>query len=387
MRRALALWACLLAGCSVDRPPVLDDGYFACVEPADCGAGQACAEGNVYALDFCRPECDPEDPSTCPDGVCTARGACLEGCEIRADGGDSGCPDEFTCVRIDALRDEGVCYPVDGCSRSDECGDDTQQCINDVLGLPQMSASLTFDNLYCTARADDAARCPEGYLSFEVPTGTPGLTETACYPPCAVNGETLCPPATTCFGPFGDVFTGTPETPPCFPGFWGLPCEDDTHCLIGRCLPVGDGRRACTETCESADAQLGGCEGLEGLGEGLLVFSRIRCADVAGTPTCVPRYDLGSLCDDNLDCVADVDCGEVTNGSFETRACVRACERDADCAANTGGELGDYRCANRLCTRRRRNGSRCNSDADCLSGACCDLTTAPTCRSQCTPEL
>lgn len=388
MRRAALVLLALLAGCSVDRPDVLDDGYFQCVEAADCGEGQGCAEGNVYAADFCRPGCDPDDASTCPSGVCTARGACLEGCTILADGGDSGCPDEFTCVRIDALRDEGVCYPVDGCTRSDECADETEQCINEVLGLPPMSAALNFDNLYCTARADEESRCPEGYLSFEVPTSSDLTgTETACYPPCSVDGATLCPPATTCFGPFGDVFTDTPETPPCFPGFWGLPCEDDTHCLIGRCLPVGGGRRACTETCETADTQLDGCESLEGLGEGLLVFSRIRCEDVDGTPTCVPRYDLGSLCDENLDCVADVDCGEVTSNAFETHACVRGCERDVDCAEGTDGQPGEYRCANGLCTRRRRDGSRCVSNADCLSGACCTFGGVATCRAECLPEL
>lgn len=382
----LGLGALVLAGCMVERPPILDDGYFACVDASDCGPGQGCAEGNVYAPDFCRPECDPDDPASCPGGVCTASGACLRGCQIRADGGDSGCPSEFTCVRIDALRDEGVCWPVDGCSRSDECDDETEQCINDALGLPGMTASLKFDNLYCTARPDQDARCPEGYLTFDVQTNEDlSGTETVCYPPCDVTGATLCPPATTCFGPFGDLFTGTPDTPPCFPGFWGLPCEDDTHCLIGRCLPVGDGRRACTETCETARAEFGGCDRLEGLGEGLLVFSRIGCEEVAGTMTCVPRYDLGSLCDDNLDCVADgVGCDPVVVGTTDTRVCVRECLDDEDCFVGTGGEPGDYRCANRICTRRRRNGSRCNVAADCLSGVCCPVgPQIAVCRNSC----
>ncbi len=375
---ARGLWALAVAaalvGCAVTPPAVIDDGLFACTDPAeDCGPGQGCAEGNVYSPDFCRPACDPDDPSSCPGGVCTARGACLAGCTILADGSDTGCAEEFTCVRIDALRDDGVCWPVDGCTRSDECDDETEQCINEALGLPAMTSSLSFDNLYCTARPDEEQRCPEGYLTFDAPSPTDLRgTVRVCYPPCAVDGSTLCPPATTCFGPFGDIFTGSPERPPCFPGFWGLPCEDDTHCLIGRCLPVGEGRRACTETCAGAEG-LGGCQGLDGLGEGLFVFSRLTCEDVGGVETCVPRFDLGSLCDAQLDCVADAPCAAVTLGDIDTRACVRACDSSADCVAGTGGVEAEYRCVGGLCRRRRRDGSRCAVNDECLSGICCPV--------------
>ncbi|MGE0787653.1 MAG: hypothetical protein AB7S26_18400 [Sandaracinaceae bacterium] len=385
-RVALVL-AALLSGCVVERPNTIDDGYFACTSPSDCGEGQACAEGNVYAPDFCRPACDQDDPSTCPGGVCTARGACLEGCRFLADGSDSGCPNDFTCVRIDAVDQEGVCWPVKGCSRSDECDTATEQCLNDALGLGNPNPALRFDNLYCTARPDAAMRCPEGYLAFQVPTSQDlGGTETVCYPPCDTDGSTLCPPATTCFGPFGDLFTGTPDTPPCFPGFFGLPCEDDTHCLLGRCLLVGDGHRACTQTCEAATRDFGGCEQLEGGGEGLAVFSRMRCDDVGGTPTCVPRYDLGSVCDDNLSCVtSDAACSTVMAGTVETHVCVRSCDGDDDCWPDTGGLPSEYRCANRICVRRRRNGSRCASDQDCVSTHCCRVgtTALSACRDAC----
>ena len=73
----LLLFLCTgaLGGCVVDRPDVIDEGFWACSTAEDCGPDQGCAEGNVYSRDFCRPACDPNDPSTC-DGVCTVTGAC-----------------------------------------------------------------------------------------------------------------------------------------------------------------------------------------------------------------------------------------------------------------------------------------------------------------------
>ncbi|MBX3276102.1 MAG: hypothetical protein KF729_37970 [Sandaracinaceae bacterium] len=393
MRAALAL--ALFAGCAVSAPPALDDGLFACTTPADCGPGQGCAEGNVYSPDFCRPACDRDDPSTCPGGVCTVRGACLEACAIGDDGVASGCRSpEFTCVRIDALRHEGVCFPVDGCSRSADCpldGPVPQLCLNEALGLPATTVNETirFDNLYCTAAPDSEGRCPTGYLSFQLSDDV-GRTQNVCFPPCALGPDgPFCPPATTCFRGFGEL-VGLPGTPPCLPGFWGLPCEDDTHCLIGRCLPVGPNGRACTETCAEAEALVGGCRALEQVGEMFGVASRMRCEDVRGVETCVPRYELLSLCDRQLECVAGVACAEVGIGQ-EARAhvCLRFCTTDEECADGTGGSVSEYRCAPtataaRVCTRRRGLGARCSADEDCAVGRCCDLGGFGACLTSCT---
>jgi len=400
MRLVLRGCACLLSllafGCTVEFPSVLDDGFFVCSAPEDCGPGQGCAEGNVYSADFCRPACDLDDPSTCPDGVCTISGACLDSCTIDADGTPSDCPgDEFTCVRIDAFRDEGVCYPVTGCSRTADCPPDgmvPQLCLNDALGLPAttVSAAIRFDNLYCSAAPDDEGRCPTGYLSFGI-SDADGRTQTACFPPCMLGGDgPYCPPTTTCFRGFGEL-VGVPSTPPCLPGIWGLPCGDDTHCLIGRCLPVGRGARACTETCAEAEEQVGDCSGLEQIGAVFGVASRMTCEAVGGVDTCVPRYDLLTLCDSQLECAGgnDVNCVEVAFGT-ETRAhvCVRLCTTDAECAEGTGGDENDYRCvpttgSASICSRRRRLGARCTEDLDCREGQCCDVGDFRACLRSC----
>jgi hypothetical protein len=386
--------ALALAGCTVDRPEVLQEGLFPCASPADCGPDQGCAEGNVYGPDFCRPACDPDDPATCPDGVCTAAGACLARCRIDADGNAVGCPGgDFECVRIDAIRDEGVCYPVRGCSRSADCeaeGAGPQLCLNEALGLPAttVAEALRFDNLYCTARPDADGRCPMGYLSFRF-ANPDGSTTRACYPPCDPSGAgPFCPPATTCFRGFGEL-VGTPNMPPCLPGVWGLPCEDDTHCLIGRCLPVGGGARACTETCEEAAALAGGCAGLERVGEAFGSAARMRCEAVGGVETCVPRYDLLSLCDAQLECVGDdTICAPVQLGGGTTaHVCLRECRDAGDCAPGTGGTAADYRCIDageaRVCMRKRALGARCAEDLDCREGSCCDLGDFRACLRSC----
>ncbi|HJL15415.1 MAG TPA: hypothetical protein RMH99_07170 [Sandaracinaceae bacterium LLY-WYZ-13_1] len=383
----------LAAGCSVSPPAVLDEGFFACASAEDCGPGQACAEGNVYAPDFCRPACDPDDPETCPHGVCTAAGACLERCTIDPDGTAVGCPGEdFDCVRIDAIRHEGVCFPVQSCSRSADCasdGDVPQLCLNDALGLPSTTIDdVRFDNLYCTARPDEEGFCPTGYLSYRF-ANADGSSTRVCYPPCDPGGgRPWCPPATTCFRGFGEI-AGTPDMPPCLPGVWGLPCADDTQCLIGRCLPVGGGARACTETCADADTLAGGCSGLERFGEAFGSAARMACEDVDGVETCVPRYDLLSLCDEQLECVgADTTCSQV-RVSEDTLAhvCLRACRDAQDCAAGTGGVATDYRCIQAgdrsVCMRKRALGARCVDDLDCREGRCCDVDGLRACLREC----
>lgn len=382
MTRACALSSALvaLAGCSVTYPDVLDEGVFACASAGDCGPDQACAEGNVYGPDFCRPACDRDDPSSCPDGVCTAAGACLQRCTIKPDGTPLGCPpgDELACVRIDAREGEGVCYPVRACSVTSEC-DETELCLNDALGLPAATGAqeLRFDNLYCTARADGEGRCPMGYLSFRF-ANADGTTSSVCYAPCELDGDgPWCPPATTCFRGFGEL-VGTPDTPPCVPGVWGLPCEDDTQCLLGRCLSVGGGRRACTETCAGAE-EYGGCEGLSRYADLFGTPSRLRCERVGGEDVCVPRFDMLSLCSDQLDCAGgeSTTCTEVDVGDgVRAHVCVRFCASAEDCAAGTGGTAAEYRCipagAGGVCMRKRPLGARCAEDADCLDGRCCD---------------
>jgi hypothetical protein len=389
--RKIALLACaILAGCTVDYPPVIDDGFFACTTAEDCGEGQGCAEGNVYSADFCRPACDPNDPSSC-DGVCTANGACLGACTIATDGTGIGCSGDFVCVRTDALRDEGICYPAIGCSRTADCTTalgEQWQCLNDALGLPAPTAAqdLRFDNMYCTGAPDAEGRCPQGYLVYRY-ANVEGEEIVLCYAPCELDADgPFCPPATTCFRGFGEL-AGTPNTPPCLPGIWGLPCADDTQCLIGRCLPIdASGQRACTETCADAE-RYGGCTGLEELSEAFGTLTRMSCENVAGQDVCVPRFDMLSLCH-QLDCVADVPCTDVLfSDGVRAHVCIRSCVTAEDCAVGTGGVAADYRCLDagdaNVCMRKRPLGARCDADLDCREGRCCELSSFRACLREC----
>lgn len=399
MRRGAAWFGLLAAACTVSPPEVLDEGFFACEVADDCGPGQGCAEGNVYSSDFCRPACDPDDPASCANGVCTAAGACLERCLIEADGTATGCagPD-FTCVRTDAIRDVGVCYPVEGCSRTADCQSEADAiCLNDALGLPTSTTGLRFDNLYCTATPDSEGRCAQGYLAFEFADPDGGRdrdgrprTTTVCYPPCDPSGgEPFCPPSTTCFRGFGEL-VDSPSMPPCLPGVWGLPCEDDTQCLLGRCLNIGDGRRACTETCGDAERLVGNCGGLARFSEALGVGTRMECGQVEGAEVCVPRFELLSLCDENLGCVGgeETECAPVETAAGTTvHVCVRFCVEAADCAGPLG-DPDDYRCLDTagptgVCMARRGLGSRCEDDLDCREGVCCDVGEFSACQREC----
>ena len=290
-------------------------------------------------------------------------------------------------TRASAIR-RGRAAVTGDCAGASQGNDEL--CLNDALGLPASTGGqdLRFDNLYCTARADGEGRCPMGYLSFQFANGD-GTVSSVCYAPCELDGNgPWCPPSTTCFRGFGEL-VGSPDTPPCLPGVWGLPCEDDTQCLIGHCLTVGDGRRACTETCADA-AAYGGCHGLSRYADFFGTPSRSTCESVGDTEVCVPRFDLLSLCSEQLDCVEPTitTCSEVDlGGGTRAHVCLRFCATADDCVAGTGGTASEYRCipagASGVCMRKRPPGARCAEDADCLEGSCCDLGTLKACASHC----
>ncbi|AKF11037.1 hypothetical protein [Sandaracinus amylolyticus] len=328
MRR---LWIVVLAlcaaGCSVERPDDLLTRLWTCEVQEDCLDGWRCADRSVLGEDFCRPACDPADASSC-DGYCTRNGECLSRCTLLGDGATE-CPDGHSCVRTDLLSGEGVCYPVETCSRSDECAQGTL-CFNDVFDLPPVLPGVSYasDQLYCVAVPDEMMRCPTGYLVAPAAGDSPAT----CLPRCDSAGS-RCPPGLTCLRELGYLFA-QPGASACYPGSWGVPCDDDAQCLLGRCLAIGEGRRACTYGCGEADRVFegDGCEALEEASRGLRLDAlEVRCLEAEGRDVCAPLGTTGAPCNDDMRCAEGLECRRFLAGGSIVRFCSRDCASDAEC--------------------------------------------------------
>lgn len=370
----IAVWAAsVLAGCAVARPGDLEERLWTCSTASDCLDGWGCADGNVLREDFCRPACDPEDATTC-DGVCTRTGECLATCVIWGDA-TSRCPEDHVCVRTDLLGDEGLCFPAPSCSRADECEPGTA-CFNDVFALPSAIPGVEYasDHLYCVAIPDESNRCPTGYLLV------PGLvdgTPSTCLPRCDSDGS-RCPPDLVCLDDLGFLFA-QPGTSPCYPGYWGLPCDDDAQCMLGRCLEIGEGRRACTFGCADADRAFGqvggGCGALEDAGRGLRLDAlSYECEQVAGERVCVPRGTAGAPCNEEMLCVPELECRAFSStGGNVVRFCSRDCVEASDCEV-PGAPITAYcqrSAGGGSCVPRSFEGGACARPEQCRPGLVC----------------
>ncbi|MDQ3031214.1 MAG: hypothetical protein M3Y87_02270 [Myxococcota bacterium] len=369
---ASVLGASVLGACAVERPGDLESRLWICDVSSDCLDGWACADGSVLAGDFCRPACGAEGASC--DGICTRTGECLATCTLLGDE-TTACPAGHSCLRTDLLGDEGVCFPAASCSRSDECGAGTR-CFNDVFQLPSILPGVEYasDQLYCVAVPDDMDRCASGYVlvpSFGVER------EALCLPRCDTEGS-RCPPDLTCLRELGYLFA-QPGVSPCYPGYWGLPCDDDAQCMVGRCLEIGEGRRACTYSCADADrtfgAPGGGCDTLEGTTRGLRLDALdVRCERVAGQDVCVPLGTAGAPCNDDTLCAPGLECRVFSSGESRLRFCSRDCESDQEC--NTEGVAITAYCQRDAtggsCVPRSFEGGGCARLEQCRPGLVCE---------------
>jgi hypothetical protein len=349
---AFAALAVLLPACTVTAPADRYTRLWSCETESDCIDGWACVDRNVLGEDFCRPACDPVDPASC-DGVCTRSGECLARCTLRGDN-SSPCPPDHQCVRFNLLGDEGVCFPAPGCSQSSDCDQETgTRCLNNVFDLPAVVSWVAYsaDHLDCIAVPDAEKRCAAGYLAV------PGADDSTalCLPRCDSKGS-RCPPVFTCLRAMGYLFE-QPDANLCVPGGWGLPCDDDAQCIIGRCLEVGEGRRACTLTCEEAarivPGVLTGCEVIErGAARWRLGAVQVECEDVEGTGICVPRGTPGAPCNEDMLCAPGLECRAVTSTEPPIKLCTRDCSSDQDCPY-PGAPITS------CCRRRDENGGIC----------------------------
>ncbi len=371
MRARLAIIALVLTGCAASRPADLTTRLWSCAIDADCVDGYTCADRSVLGDDFCAPACTYGVADSC-DGLCTGHDECLETCTVLADG-TSTCLPGRACIRLDFFSDDGLCYPTQGCSVSADCPEGTA-CFNDAFRIPAslsapgvLDQPFQSDQLYCVA-VPDGMRCPVGYIYI---AGAEDAGRALCLPTC--DAPARCPPLMACIPDIGSL-VGSPGRDLCFPGFWGLPCEDDSQCALGECLDVGGGRRACTETCGNASSlsNLLGCDLLEiasAIGVANFDFACDTAADV-----CVPRVVPGGLCNDAAECLA----GACVDTGSDFRICAVPCTTDTQCGLPelTPARRGDFYCAiaggatSGVCVQRLPVGSACSLDLQCLSGAC-----------------
>ena len=360
----LFAWGGSASGCQVDEG-FLDDDLFPCDVGRDCGEGWGCVKATPYASDFCAPQCD----ETSCDGVCTqqdGQALCLRGCRIHADGTASDCGGRgFECIRVSAERSDGVCYPVTPCEATLDCGEG-ELCLSELVAVSPGAASARY---YCVPQ-DVGAGCPARSRPIDVGTAEP-LCLATCNPP-----DTRCPPG---FGCLEQAALFTDGDVLCFPGIYGVPCDDDTNCLLGRCLDTGAGRQ-CSVSCDEAARLAGGCAALPNLAGavGALAFECDPAAnDGVDGGLCVTRSGLGFICttpqSDAYTCEDGLDCHVFPTGGGEVRICTRECANDHQCNQAPGGTTEAYcltTAAGSFCLPKLPDGAECLQHQECASGRC-----------------
>jgi hypothetical protein len=381
IRAAVALLLCAAGACTVDDG-FLETERFPCSVAADCGERWGCVRAAPYASDFCAPDCE----ESC-DGVCVVQGAstlCLAGCRIRDDGTTTPCAsDDLACVRVSAESDEGVCYPVDTCSEGGPtcpAGDLCLSTLAEAFGAG--TGGLRTDNLYCVPAPDaplpgEPDPCPA--RSFHSRTILPAATFQLCLPLCDAF-DTRCPPS---FGCLRQIPLDVGAI--CLPGVFGIPCDDDTNCLRGRCMDTGDAGRFCTTSCEEAERIGLGCENISLLLNAVGLRYRLECdPDANGGNAgglCAPRYEIGFACtepdSEAFACADGLSCMQPEG--FTAPFCTRPCSTNADC--NTAGRSQGNFCepTRGVCFVQGFGGDPCLTGEWCISGQCVDnMCTAPT---------
>lgn len=326
--RALAALAlALAAGCSVERDH-LDTMLYTCGDSKECGDGWGCVSARPVTENFCAPLCDG---TTC-DGVCVGdEELCLSGCTIQEDGTTSECQSEdFACVRTSIERPQGVCYPAQKCEVHADCGE-AGLCFGEIL-RERPEAIAGFDNFYCVPRPNDAGECPAGSRVFnanEIVDEIP-IELQFCGATCSAT-QPGCPPGLACLTQF--QFLGV--DPYCIAAY-GLACESDANCLVGRCIDTGTAQgKICTLTCNEASRLRGGCDRLVPDTTLLSLVYDMACDPTRpsdGSGLCVPRYQIGfPSCTDGAGAYPCAD-GLMCVQSGSAHFCSRPCTTDPDCA-------------------------------------------------------
>lgn len=459
MRRGVG-WALIAAafavglyaahGCVDDRAKVAASIFFcnpsSRTADADCGKGFMCYSGaQALGGSICVPVCDPADPATCPDGACTAAGACLQRCKVPDPGQPEPCPSPLLCRRTTinpieaAAGPDGVCLPVNSaCSSNVDCTSPVfTECSSNTTGATQGPGLLTSGEVclqgHCSDRGiacEPGSACVPEVLPHTIPG--PDVCSPICTPARdRPDGGTFneCLPGLTCLS---DAFPQT-DAPACAPGFPGWLCVDDLGCTAGTCYEWSDiapdfaGFRTCAPACNSDDDCVpfdrggnptfltrntchdGKCRNLQSLffpitclrdGDPCRLDPEARCtAPAAPDMGMVPSMGLGAFGGQAAICVHGCterkDCDTLaarlhvpmTCGSIGPRmACVPVIPSLIECKPMEGC-FGDLTCetvnglGRQACTRR------CATSADCAADPALGTTFYCSSANVCLPKV
>jgi hypothetical protein len=291
------LW-CLQAGCQARRTA--------------CSPGESCLRDLIPVEsnppDICVPNCDsnlhcppahfcyrkvsgPAAPNICIPGLlgfaCEATIDCMMGECMPTGAGHlklctTACGNDADCSKYDGQQGQFLCNENHVCTTPD-----------------------AFRGAVCNVDSD----CDQGlqcaFLSADSATGT-------CLPPCGADGS--CSPRggvpTTCI-PRADGKGAV-----CYPGYFGIPCGDDSNCLPGlTCRALGMGQPSiCSNLCaDDSDCQknrwsaTGFCQQLP----------------TGAVQVCLPPKNAGEACDRDAQCAS--------------RRCLSRADATKACAPATGG--------------------------------------------------
>jgi hypothetical protein len=430
---ALMAAAALGSTCRVDEDDFYGRTFFcdANMRQSSCGTDRAglprtCVAGkNLGGRDFCTGTCSMPSPNAAggPTACLSTRGL-VETCQ--PNGAQGGCQTpELSCLRTDALRDEGVCLAVKTCSSNQDCDDPARDtCLGSLLVAAYGSeAGLKTDHFSCLQAGCEArgSNCSSGESCLR--KIVPGrLTPDICVPNC--DPQFNCPPNYFCYRKVSGQFAENV----CIPGIIGFRCFTDMDCLLGECVDTGEGFNVCSVPCENdtdcarfdrargplfcgkdpdgqgrhcinpvsqqgtpcnLDSECGAAElclhyipnerirGSDGecrprCGPGGACRARggvpHACTTGPGRDTCYPGH-FAVACSSSADCVGDLTCLPTPFIGDDDRkeisgSCTVRCQRDEDCAANRWINHTGY-CDEGVCAFNRAYGRLCDEDRQC----------------------
>lgn len=300
----------------------------------------------------------PDLDEVCPDVVCEDYQQNREGCSTCACEGDGApgavCWDETDCGAGQRCDVVNFCEPAPNCTDGGPCPD---ACYGRCVEAPAA----------CTSDAD----CPVGqacsFFANERPDGGGAAEDPAAPEPAPAPIDSGVCQDLSC----GEADVALPECPP------GSELVFDRGACGPSCLPVDFCRDFLPEECLSAP----GCTLVE---EGCGCSSEEPVCDCANIERCVAVDDCSLLpveqCESNPSCVLKP-IGTSTQPVPPGEPAPCACDPslpDCTCAGGDGGAappLEEF-----VCVPRGSDGT-CLSDADCLGGEICELTTV--CASGC----
>jgi hypothetical protein len=401
-------------GCVDDRAKVANAVFFcdpsSRTADADCGKGFMCY-GATQSVggSICVPECDPADPATCPQGVCTQSGACLTRCTVPAQDAADPCPAPLVCSRttispLDAMAgNDGVCLPINAsCAKTADCRSPVfNDCTSTVNGAEQggegrlIATGEVCVQGRCEANGvacEPGSACIKGILPASIPA--PDVCTPVCTPARdRVAGQTFneCMPGLTCLS---DAFPQT-DAPACVPGFPGWLCVDNLGCTAGGCDdwqdvdPALSGFKTCSPPCKTDDdcvpydrgtpnfmthntCHAGKCRNLQSmffpltcLGEarGCALDSEAKCVEPSPTGTndmgasMVPTLGLGAF-------------------GGQAAVCVHGCSARDDCAPLAAKLRIPMTCGviegMPACVPVVPYATQCRDNGDCYGGLTCE---------------